>query len=281
MELEFRATGTTWWLSSESASPSLLGYAEDLVRSYEQRLSRFLPQSAVSYLNCDRAVDDAVVADVLRVAERVKLATAGAFDVSAGAAVVAAGYDRPFDELRGGSTAVAVDSRRPEVVVTGSQVRVCGEGVVDLGGIAKGWIVDRAAELLAVAGPCLVDGGGDIRVCGAPEAGEWLLGAGDGLAVGLVDAAIATSSSLKRRWSMGGEPAHHIVDPDRGEPATGSVTTAVVLAADTAMADALATALIVDLSRGLRGVVLSGAEALVGREDGTWEMTLGFGRHLR
>jgi thiamine biosynthesis lipoprotein len=107
------------------------------------------------------------------------------------------------------------------------------------------------------------------------------LGAGDGLTVGLVDSAIATSSSLKRRWSMGGAPAHHIVEPGSGMPAAGDPATAVVLGAETAVADALATALVADLPGGLRGVALSGAEALVQRKDGRWEMTPGFARHIR
>ena len=94
-------------------------------------------------------------------------------------AVVAAGYDRTFDEVP--ADGGAVDAAAP----AGGGVRVDGyrveldEGVrIDLGGIAKGYAAERAAELLAVAGPCLVSAGGDI----ATRGGSWPVGVDTGSA---------------------------------------------------------------------------------------------------
>ena len=58
------------------------------------------------------------------------------------------------------------------MLVDGASIEL-GAGVkLDLGGIGKGYAADRAAEVLAVAGPCLVNAGGDIAVRG----GSWPIG---------------------------------------------------------------------------------------------------------
>jgi thiamine biosynthesis lipoprotein len=255
-----------------------MALVEQLVRDYEARLSRFLPDSALSRLNRDRRADDDVLAAVVASAEEARRLTAGAFDARAGAAVIAAGYDRSFDEIEAGRMRVE-DAERPVVLLLGTTVVLLGWGRLDLGGIAKGWIVDRATELLAEAGRCVVDGGGDIRVAGGPQ--EWSIGVGDGLAVGLSAGAVATSSVRDRRWSTASGEAHHIVAPPRGVPASGDVTTAAVVARDAATADALATAVVADEAKGLRAVAASGGEALLQRTSGAWEMTPGMARHLR
>lgn len=280
MERTFFAMGTEWWLASDAADAGLLQQAQALVEDVEARLSRFRNDSSLSCLNRDRTVDDAMLVEVLGAAEEARVLTAGAFDARAGSAVVAAGYDRSF-ELIATPEGSAGDLQRVFVAIQDTRVMLSGEGSVDLGGIAKGWTVDRVAALLAPAGPCIVDGGGDIAVRGGPAGGEWLIEAGDGLAVGLRDAAVATSSSLRRRWRCtDGSVAHHIVNPGDGRPALG-VATAVVVARSTALADALATALVADISRTLPALVEVGADALLQNADGRWEMTNGMERYLR
>lgn len=278
MEHEFRATGTTWWLRSDGAPPSLMALVEQLVREYEARLSRFLPDSALSRLNRERRIDDDVLAAVVASAEAARRLTRGAFDARAGAAVMAAGYNRPFEEIAFAPEA-GPNAQRPVVLLLGTMVLLLGHGRLDLGGIAKGWIVDRAADLLAEAGRCVVDGGGDIRAVGGEE--EWTIGVGDGLAVGLSEGAVATSSTRERRWATPAGDAHHIVEPSRGAPAAEEVTTAAVIARDAASADALATAVVADVKKGMRAVAASGGELLVQRASGAWEMTPGMTRYLR
>jgi thiamine biosynthesis lipoprotein len=278
---EFRAMGTDWWLRSEHADTALLDQAERMVADFERRLSRFLPESSLSRLNRERRVDDSIVAQVVLAAEELRHLTSGAFDARSGAAVIAAGYDRDFATVRTVAT-VAPDIQRPRVTVDGTSVTLSGDGTLDLGGIAKGWTVDRVADLLGEAGPCLVDGGGDIAVRGQPhDAAEWVLGAGDDVAVGLFDASVATSSTLRRRWrAQNGELAHHIIDPQCAMPACG-MQTAVVVARNTALADALATALVADAARSLHALPVVGADAMLQHADGRWEMTSGMGRYLR
>ena len=89
---------------------------------------------------------------------------------------------------------------------------------LDLGGIAKGYAVDRAAGVLAQSGPALVNAGGDL----AGRGRLWPVGVetGDGeLTLGLEDHALATSGCDRRRWRRGGIEAHHLIDPATGAPA--------------------------------------------------------------
>jgi len=280
MEREFPAMGTDWGLRADIADAGLLERAVELVGELEQRLSRFLPDSALSRLNRERAVEDELVAALVREPEDVRRQTGGSFDARIGAAVLACGYERSFEQIATAGP-IRVDRTRPLVAIDDSRVWLSGEGLLDLGGTAKGWSVDRVADLLSQAGPCLVDGGGDIAVRGRPlGAEEWLIGVGDGLAVGLCDGAVATSSTLRRRWRSGEGAAHHVIDPSLGRPAEGALT-AVVIAPTASLADALATALVADAARALPALAAVEAEALLQFCDGRWQMTPGMERYLR
>lgn len=121
---------------------------------------------------------------------------------------------------------------------------------VDLGGIAKGYAVDRAVEVLAEYGvvSATVNAGGDIRLLGDKNGKPWRIGIqhprrSDDLLVTLLlqDRAVVTSGDYERFFERDGVRYHHILDPVSGRPARlcRSVT---VVAADAARADALATA---------------------------------------
>ncbi|MEZ4503535.1 MAG: FAD:protein FMN transferase [Dehalococcoidia bacterium] len=280
---EFRAMNTDWWVTARGAVD--LEPIEALVHDAEARFSRFRDDSALARLNRERCLEDRELAAMATHAAELTRLTRGAFDIRVGAAIEAAGYDRSFELLatrRVLPRRVAGQPSSLTVVLEGNAVQLEGEGALDLGGIAKGWTIDRAAEALEAAGirDYVIDGGGDIRAGGdAPGGDAWGIGVGDGLAVRLEDRAVCTSSTRRRRWRMAEGEAHHIIDPASGAPATEAADTAVVIATDAATADALATALLADLDRGLAAVVALGAEALFGLE-GRWEMTPGMERWL-
>ena len=121
---------------------------------------------------------------------------------------------------------------------------------VTLGGIAKGYAVDRACEILANKGieHALVDVGGDIRAIGTRP---WRIGIADPRAEGrllgvieLESGAIATSGDYQRYHLIGAERVHHIIDPRTGEPARGSMSITIV-ADDSLTADALSTSIFI------------------------------------
>ena len=271
----FTAMSTSWWITADR--PSLLPAAELSVRTFEARLSRFLPDSAVSRLNRARAATCPTLAAVTRRALALRDATGGAFDPTLGARLSALGYDRPFTLLarRRPSPAPPPAARATLTVrVDGDTVTLDGDGDLDLGGIAKGFTVDHVlAELLAAgATSALVDGGGDLRGAGCP----WPVGVGDGLAVDAAHAAVATSSTLRRRWRDAlDRPLHHVLDPRTGSPAAGPIDVATAIAPDAATADALATALLVDAPGLLPRLAALGAHALLRDTSGAWWATPG------
>lgn len=266
----FTAMGTDWWLTAGAADA--LADAERFVRDVESRLSRFRESSSLSELNARRQSRDPLLAAVVSEALALRAGTGGSFDPTLGDAVISAGYARSFDRL---DASVIPDGRpdlRPVVEVDGDRVFLHGRGSLDLGGIAKGWTVDRVAERLGEV--FLVDGGGDIR-CGGPRA--WVVGAPGDRALSLTDVAVATSSTGARRWETPAGPAHHIICPISGRPSKGTAT-AVVVARSAAVADAFATALVADPRRATSGLDAYGAQALL--ETDTWWMTLGMERWL-
>lgn len=280
--------GTDWWLCADGVGVDTLSDAQPLVDELEQRFSRFRAASALSRLNRERSLRDPELAALLSRAQRMHEATDGAFDIAIGDAVIASGYDRSFESFeRIGGVAVAlptdvVCTARPSIEVVDECVQLTGAGSIDLGGIAKGWTVDRVGQFLATCGASsyVVDAGGDILVRSANDE-EQVIGVGDGLAVGLSCGAVATSSTLQRRWRTSGGEAHHIVDPSAGVPADERVRVATVVASSATDADALATAIVADPERGLTGVRQLGAEALICDARGEWHMTAGMGALLR
>ena len=125
----------------------------------------------------------------------------------------------------------------------------CG---IDLGGVAKGYAVDRAVAALRDRGieHALVGAGGDLYALGRSPAGEpWRIGIrspddSDGL-VGTLQAensAIATSGDYVQFFLYGGRRYHHLLDPTTGEPRRSAQRSVTVRADSCMAADAGATA---------------------------------------
>ena len=178
----FRAMGTdvALFLAAEPgpAAEAALESAEREFERVEALLSRFRPESELSALNRAgrlEAGDDLLA--VVDLALDARARTGGRFDPTVHDALVAAGYDRTFEE-------VAPDGASEHAAARcGGAVRIAGRTIelepgthLDLGGIGKGYTVDRAAAILSAAGPALVDAGGDIAARGRPDALGWRVG---------------------------------------------------------------------------------------------------------
>jgi thiamine biosynthesis lipoprotein len=216
---------------------AVLAAAEADVRRLELLLSRFDPESQLSRLNRRRSL--VVLPELLELVQLALAArdrTNGRFDPTVHDAVVAAGYDRTFDELPRGGAGRAAGARcggGVHVDVANSTIELEPGVSLDLGGIAKGYAADRAAAILGRVGPCLVDAGGDIAVRGR----AWHVGVetGEGtLTLELPGGGVATSGRDRRRWLRGGEEQHHLIDPSTGRP-SGSDLLRVTAVAETAV----------------------------------------------
>ncbi len=204
--------------------------------------------------------------DVIEKSLQVAADTGGAFDItiaplltlwSFGTADVRVPSAEEIAETR-----KLVDYRQVQVNNSNSTVFLTTEGAeLDLGGIAKGYIVDRAVELLLSHGitSAYLDAGGDIRVIGSkPDGSAWRIGVRhprdrrDIIAVvELRDRAIVTSGDYERFFVADDVRYHHIIDPETGRPARG-LTSVTVAAPDAFTADAYSTALfILGLEKGM------------------------------
>lgn len=125
---------------------------------------------------------------------------------------------------------------------------------IDLGGIGKGYAIDRASAILKKNGlnSFLFNAGGDILVSGMKnENQKWVIGIKHPRdesklfgSVELTDLAIATSGDYERYFEHNGVRYHHIIDPSTGFPATKSTSVSIV-AESAERADALATILFI------------------------------------
>lgn len=150
---------------------------------------------------------------------------------------------------------------------------------IDLGGIAKGYAVDKAIEVLKMAGVshASVNAGGDIRLLGDRLGRPWRLGVQHPRdsknilgTLNLADVAVVTSGDYERCIEKDGKRYHHLFDPATGKPA-GKCRSVTVIAPGAALADALSTAVFVlGPEKGLRLLgSLPEAEGLIVSEDGS------------
>jgi FAD:protein FMN transferase len=243
----FRAMGTDVELLVEAPEASRsLAAAEAEFHRLEALLTRFRPDSELSRLNAAGSL--AAGPDLLRVVELALAArdrTGGRFDINVHAALLAAGYDRSFELLSpdDGCPLEPAHASHGRVEIADGVIVLRDGAQLDLGGIGKGYACERAAEILATAGSCLVNAGGDI----ATRDGVWTVAVEtpDGpLALELSgSSALATSGRDSRRWRRAGRELHHIIDPATGEPSSSDLVRVTVVARDAVDAEVTAKAL--------------------------------------
>ncbi|MGC4094238.1 MAG: FAD:protein FMN transferase [Polyangiaceae bacterium] len=126
-----------------------------------------------------------------------------------------------------------IDYRKVEFDPKGPRVRIPKGRKIGLGGIAKGYIVDRAVDVLRRAGlsSFLVQAGGDLYGAGRkPDGSPWVSGIRDPrdphggffATIELEDHAFSTAGDYARSFVIDGKRYHHIIDPRTGYPATAS-----------------------------------------------------------
>jgi len=292
----FSAMNTRILLFSRAwESGELLCEAEQVFHGVEERFSRFRPSSELSHLNAmsGRSVTVSLeMFDLLHLCRRFHLLSGGLFDPAILPALESAGYDRSFE-------LVAADTRAgPRNPPTGSgsiadlaldrgQMTVQAPPAVrlDLGGIGKGYAVNRAARALAPLGDFLVDAGGDIFASGhGPDGDGWVVAVANPLnedenldVVRLRGEALATSTVARRRWQRDGRWLHHLIDPRTGEPALSDSLSVSVIAPSAVEADVFAkVALLLGSEEGKRFIDAQGAHALFVGSDGSCQATTGW-----
>ncbi len=242
------------------SADQIAGRALARIDELERRWSRFDARSEICLLNASDGRPTVVSDDTRLLVDSAVTAwrrSGGYVDCTKLHAVIDAGYDRSFEQIPDDRTTMPMTSPRlrrtsPDDLHTDGNTITMPAGVgFDPGGIGKGLaadlVVDEAMRSGA-AGVC-VDLGGDVRVAGrAPRGHGWTIAIDhpDGriALVGLHDGAVATSTTLRRRWQIAGHPRHHLIDPRTERPSTSHLAFVTVVAADTLRAETMAKAVL-------------------------------------
>lgn len=246
--------------------------------------SRFRPDSELRLASRQRGPVEVSprLAELVGAALEAARSTDGDVDPTIGAALCALGYDDDI-AYAGSRPATSATIRIfpsagwRDVTLRGRLLTVPAGVVLDLGATAKAWAADRCAALVAagLGVGVLVSLGGDIATAGPAPDGGWRVLVQDGTdqpatTVTLpAGAALATSSTMSRRWRHAGEVVHHILDPRTGRPAPEVWRTASVAAFTCVQANALSTAALVRGVTALGWLHALSAPARLVAADGT------------
>ncbi len=297
------AMGTVLEIAIEGLAPQPAARALDALYGEAQRLDRLLsiydPESAISRINREagRGVQrvDPEVVEILKLSIAYASETRGAFDVTVGPLVdlwvEAAARNAPPSAAELASARARVGAQRISIT-SGDRVALAEAGMkIDLGGIAKGYALDRMLPLLERHGierALLNFGQSSSWALGAPAGSPgWrlLVRAPDGDFAGVItlrDQALSVSGSQGQWVEIGGRRFGHIVDPRSGEPLMRA-RQALVVARRAALAEALSLALLVlDAETGLALVAARpDCEALLIEGDGALRSTPGWAAAVR
>ncbi|WP_253737770.1 FAD:protein FMN transferase [Halohasta salina] len=270
--LEFGCCDTTFRIHATGVrAASRAVAARRTAEELEAHLDGFDPESAVSRLNDRGAVRNPHVARIVRRGLEYGDRTGGVFDIRQGRlehdlkAYLRGERDAPPETFDTGS--VTVDGDRVET-----------ERPLDLNGLAKGYIVDRAASALAGLGRSgFVNGGGDLSPPTGPVGIESPYGDETPLKVLDTEWSVATSGGYRRER----DGVDHVYEPTVERIGARHESVTVVARRDCMEADALATtlaALPLDDALSL-AEAWDGLEALV-VHGGVFHRTEGFDRHV-
>jgi FAD:protein FMN transferase len=238
----------TAWTSDTHAAAAAF---DDVLREFERLealMSVWREGSDVQRLNAAAGRNEVPVSTevriVLREARRVSEWTDGKFDVTFGALSGLWKFDHDQDNRV--PDAAEVRRRLPLIDYGGLDVdERAGTAFlrrpgmrIHLGGIGKGYALDRAVELLVRRGvrDFIIQSGGDLYAAGRRGDRPWRLGIRDPrgpadrsfAALDVTDGTFSTSGDYERFFVRDGRRYHHILDPDRGEPARGCRSVTIV-----------------------------------------------------
>jgi thiamine biosynthesis lipoprotein len=273
-----RLAATEWEVWTTTArvvvtDPDSVPAAVDIVRAYLDRVdavaSRFRADSEVSRLATavgSRVTLSPLLRELVAAALHAAQATDGDVDPTLGTVLNRLGYggdQRTATGTQPAAPLVALERRTSwrDLRLEGATLELPQGTLLDLGATAKAYAADRCAVQVADELGCgvLVSLGGDIRVAGPEPASGWLLLVQDGpgepsSTVRLRGArAMATSSTMRRRWQQDEQVLHHVLDPLTGRPADPVWRSATVAAPTCLEANTWSTAVLV---RGRRAPAL-------------------------
>ncbi|MBV1906705.1 MAG: FAD:protein FMN transferase [Pseudomonadales bacterium] len=248
-------------------------------------MSPYKAESELSRLNNNAFEHPFVVSEemfrLLQKSQRISLMTEGAFDItyaSAGRFYDYRNAGRPQDKQLS-EAVMAIDYRHVIFDPENSAISFALQAVsIDLGGIAKGYAVDRCIEILMALGidQAMVSAGGDSRIIGDHRGKPWSVGIKDPrnpdamvAVLPLENTALSTSGDYERFFIEDGVRYHHIINPETGRSSSAS-RSVTIIGNEATFTDALSTSVFVmGLEKGLDLINrLPGIDAIIINNDG-------------
>lgn len=245
-ELQLNIMNTSFYIAVSYGSGSnwkapLLSFLHYMEREF----SRFHRNNELSRFN--EAEKDAVVTvspilfDLLQKAETYRLKSGGRFSPYMLEELEAHGYQQSFPFQQATNEAAAIyyqQEEQPLIFTEDCRIIKKTEKKVDLGGIAKGYAVEAAAQWLqrhTSSRYGIVDGGGDMSLWSNGEK-TWRIGVMDPFheekeigSFAIQNGGTATSNLLYRSWLQGKERKHHLLDGRTGMPVKSEIVQATVV----------------------------------------------------
>jgi len=248
-----RIVAELWADNAEQGNAAIEAVLAEM-RRIDAAMSTYKPSSEVSKVNAEAAQHPVKISkelfDLLTQAIEFSRITEGAFDIT----YASVGYLYDFrqhqkpNEQQIAAALPGVNYRHLLLDAKQQTIKFSQPGVrIDLGGIAKGYSVDRCIALLQARGikHALVTAGGDSRIIGDRFGKPWVVGIRHPddknkviAKIPLVDTAISTSGDYERYFDEDGVRYHHIIDPKTGHSAS-KVRSATILASTATRTDGL------------------------------------------
>ena len=195
---------------------------------------------------------------IIELSKEIYEETGGTFDISCGAlynfwkdltkrdSIISFPSQQTIKQLKSlsGIDYIEIDSELKTVTIKQKGVKI------DLSGIAKGYMVDKAIEKLKAAGvdSALINAGGDLYCLGKNRDKPWKIGIRSPKhpksiieSETLIDKALVTSGTYEQFFNYNGQRYSHLVDPISGYPIKTNIVSISVISQSCAIADSLAT----------------------------------------
>ena len=256
------------WSSDAAKGAAALEAVFQEASRIDRLMSTYKDDSEISKINRVAAISPVVVGEelysLLRRSVEISELTDGAFDIT----YESVGQHFDFRQRKRPDVST-IEAERSlinyeflELDDRSRKLRFAVEGVrINLGGIAKGYVVERGVEILRARGirNAIVTAGGDTRLLGDRRGRPFMVGIRDpridgkvAISLPLSDEAVSTSGDYERFFDEDGVRYHHIIQPGTGNPANG-VHSATVIGPDAVTTDALSTSVFVmGVDKGLR-----------------------------
>lgn len=247
------------WTSDEANAIDTFEHVFREFDRLENLLSVWKDASDVVRMNKNAGITPVPVSQdtitVLRDAAEASVLTRGKFDITFGALSDIWRFDHDQDNIVPDRQLIEtrltrIDYRAVQVDATARTAFIARPNVrIHLGGIGKGYAIDRAVALLKQRGfaDFMIQSGGDLYVAGRDGGKPWKLGIADPrgthepfATLHITDGTLSTSGDYERFFMKDGVRYHHLLDPDFGEPARGCRSVTIV-ANRAVMADVLST----------------------------------------